>query len=622
MGSSGRVIGRLGLCLLIALAGAAKLAGHETAQGVVFHDVNGNGQQDHGEQGLGGVRVSNGLDFVASDPQGRYSISVDDDTIVFVVKPRGWQTPLNEKNLLQFYYIHKPAGSPDDEFKYKGVEPTGRLPASVDFPLTPAPEPAEFSVIVMGDPQPRTREEVRFYANDVVAELVDTDALFGISMGDIVGDDLSLFEHVNNVQATAGIPWYAVYGNHDLNFRSPDDKHADETFERVYGPANYMFQYGSVHFIVLDNVWWNGFRPGAEEPAERAKQRSAARAEEGTQQKDAERNQRTGNKNPKAGTYEGRFSDRQLRFVANYVAGVPAEERIIVCTHIPLVDSDSLHMGTQNWRELVKLLAAHPHQMSLSAHTHYQQHDFLAVTLSQRQPPTGRLPGHSEPDAVRRQNSPESSSPTEVTAHQEPAAGRPAASQSHAHPHSHPHHVTHPHHTVATGSGSWYGGPLDEQGFPMTPMRDGVPNGYVVATFWGTEYRLRYKAARMPAEFQMSIHTPQVISAEDTASAEVLVNVFNGSERSQVRMRVREQSQWQPMTRSPRESPTLRALFELSKKYAKVDGRRPLSGPIVTPHMWKAQLPARLPPGVHVLEVESNDMFGQVDRAVRLIEVE
>ena len=45
MGSSGRVIGRLGLCLLIALAGAAKLAGHETAQGVVFHDVNGNGSR-------------------------------------------------------------------------------------------------------------------------------------------------------------------------------------------------------------------------------------------------------------------------------------------------------------------------------------------------------------------------------------------------------------------------------------------------------------------------------------------------------------------------------------------------------------------------------------------------
>ena len=70
-------------------------------------------------------------------------------------------------------------------------------------------------------------------------------------------------------------------------------------------------------------------------------------------------------------------------------------------------------------------------------------------------------------------------------------------------------------------------------------MRDGVPNGYIVATFSGSDYSIRYKAARMPAEYQMAIHTEEVIPAGDSASAVVLANIFNGSEESTARMRVR-----------------------------------------------------------------------------------
>jgi hypothetical protein len=34
--------------------------------------------------------------------------------VVFVVKPSGWMTPVDENNLPQFSYVHKPAGSPDE----------------------------------------------------------------------------------------------------------------------------------------------------------------------------------------------------------------------------------------------------------------------------------------------------------------------------------------------------------------------------------------------------------------------------------------------------------------------------------------------------------------------------
>ena len=75
-------------------------------------------------------------------------------------------------------------------------------------------------------------------------------------MGDIMFDDLSLFESGARTVAMLGIPWYNVIGNHDINYDAKNDRHSDETFERVFGPAYYSFDYGPVHFLVLDDVEW------------------------------------------------------------------------------------------------------------------------------------------------------------------------------------------------------------------------------------------------------------------------------------------------------------------------------------------------------------------------------
>ena len=154
----------------------------------------------------------------------------------------------------------------------------------------------------------------------------------------------------------------------------------------------------------------------------------------------------------------------------------------------------------------------------------------------------------------------------------------------------------------------------------MTPMRDGVPNGYVIATFTGNQYKLRYKAARMPSNYQMAIHAPEDIVVAQVPETEILANVFNGNKNSIVKMRVRGTGDWIPMTKTQREDPAYAALFQRDL----ADEDRPhtlLPRPIATPHMWVANLPTGMLPGVHILEVESTDMFGQVDRGIRLIEV-
>ncbi|MGC1127917.1 metallophosphoesterase N-terminal domain-containing protein, partial [Pantoea agglomerans] len=136
----------------------------------VFEDANKNSKKESKEKGVAGVSVSNGVNVVQTDSKGYYELPVGNDNILFVIKPKGYQVPVNDLNQPSYYYIHKPLGSPAD-FKYKGSEPTGKLPKSVDFALIPYNEPTTFTSLIFGDPQAYTLEEVDYFAKGVVAEL-------------------------------------------------------------------------------------------------------------------------------------------------------------------------------------------------------------------------------------------------------------------------------------------------------------------------------------------------------------------------------------------------------------------------------------------------------------------
>lgn len=311
-------------------------AAKQLASGIVFADTNGNGVRDAGENGLAGMKVSNGREIVQTDSTGKYSIPVTDDTIIFVIKPRGWMTPLNEDNLPQFYYIHKPQGSPTN-FKFKGVEPTGPLPESIDFALQRHEEPNQFKAIMFGDPQPRNVKEVEYIAHDVVEQIVAEDAhgaAFGVTLGDIAFDDLSTFKPLNQAIALIGIPWYNVIGNHDLNYEAANDRLSDETFEDHYGPAYYSFDHGPAHFLVLDDVTWVAAHDG---------QRAH---------------------------YHGGLGKEQMQFIRNDLALIPEDQLVVLMMHVPLTSVDDR-------QELYRMIEKRPATVSISAHTHYLEHRFI-----------------------------------------------------------------------------------------------------------------------------------------------------------------------------------------------------------------------------------------------------
>lgn len=490
------------------------------ARGVVFHDANGNGSLDDGEKRLSDVRVSNGLEIVKTDSEGEYEIAIDDDSITFVIKPSGWRTPISENQIPRFYYIHKPAGSPP--LKYQGVAPTGDLPESVDFALYPQEEPGQFKAILFGDPQPRNQQEIDYIAHDVIEELVGTNASFGVTLGDILFDDLSLFEAQARSIALLGIPWYNVVGNHDINYDAPNDSISDETFERHFGPTYYSFDHGPVHFIVLDDIEWY--------------------IAEGQSK----------------GRYRGGLGGKQLEFVKNDLSLIPDDQLVVLMMHIPLTD-------VHDRGELYRLIEQRPFCMSVSGHTHYHQHRMIT-----------REDGWMGPE---------------------------------------PHH----HIVNVTVSGSWWSGTPDERGIPHTICKDGTPNGYSIISFDGNEYRLDYKAAGRPADYQMQIDAPEVIAADDVEETVITANVFNGTPKSKVEMRVGSRD-WMTMNPTVRPDPTYQRIYEYEQSVSEKPWLK-LPSPGNSSHLWEAMLPADLSPGSHLIEVRASNVFGKTYTGRRIIRV-
>jgi hypothetical protein len=327
-------------CIIILMC--ADLCQAQTqAQGTVFADENKNKRLDDAEKGIAEVAVSNGEEVVLTDSEGRYELPVDDDTIIFVIKPSGYELPVNENQLPQFYYNHKPKGSP--KLKYEGVQATGSLPSSVNFGLVKAEQKQEFDILVFGDPQPYTKQEVDYFDRDIINELERSEGYeFGITLGDIVGNDLDLFTPYVESISRVGIPWFNVYGNHDMNFDAQSDRMADETFEAVYGPATHSFNEGKVHFIMLDDVIY---------PREDGKR-----------------------------GYTGGFTERQLTFIENDLKHVPKDRLIVLAMHIPLALPDRDSPGrfrSDDVQRLFELLKPFPNTLSLSAHSHRQILDFM-----------------------------------------------------------------------------------------------------------------------------------------------------------------------------------------------------------------------------------------------------
>jgi hypothetical protein len=220
------------------------------------------------------------------------------------------------------------------------IDPTGPLPASIDFPLHRLSErETRFRAHAFADPQARSDIGEDMLREELVNTLLGNpyQAEFSITVGDVVFDNLGLYDRHKEMIGLIGIPQWNLPGNHDVNFESPDAHHANETFKRHFGPTYYSFNYGNAHVVALNNVEY----AGADERG-----------------------------------YRGFISEDQIRWLEQDLAHVPEDMLIVIATHIPLIseasDGDPAHAitgpRTENFDRLLELLRPFDNVYGLAGH--------------------------------------------------------------------------------------------------------------------------------------------------------------------------------------------------------------------------------------------------------------
>ena len=506
--------------LLLGLLPATVFARSETeriVEGTVFVDADGDQVFGGDETPLPGVKVSNGRQIAITGDDGKYRLGVRAGDTLFVIKPPQHDLPRLGSGLPSFHRHEFPAGSP--VLKYGGI-PGTRI-ASGDFPLLSRSVELRapvLDVLVFGDPQPKRREDVEHFRRDIVEPLVAApDAQVGLSLGDIVDDDLSLYPGVIAATTRLGLPWLHVPGNHDLDFDAPRDEDSLRTWRASFGPDTFAYEEPQASFVLLDDVV---YRPG--EPS----------------------------------SYIGGLREDQFEFLANYLATLPKQRRLVLAAHIPFHDAVP---GKESFRRadrerLFALLAPFPNVLLLTSHAHAQRHYFHGAADGWK----GVAPLHE--------------------------------------------------YVVGAACGGFWSGLTDAQGIPDARMSDGTPNGYARLRIEGGDYRLRWHVARDPDDTRIALYAPKVLRRGAFPAFAVTANVFMGMDDTRVEYRI-DQGEWKPMARAPRADPALLALNaedDASEALRSYD-RYVEAG--TSTHLWRGALPTDLAVGEHRVEVRAFDRW-------------
>ena len=125
-----------------------------------------------------------------------------------------------------------------------------------------------FNLIVVGDPQPQTEEQIGRLENDIipkigtiVQEYLATGYPTAILLtGDNVWDTMKFMPRVKAAFESLGVPVYSVIGNHDHDRRvKRNQPKAERHYVATFGPRNQSFILGETLFVTLDNIEYSTY---------------------------------------------------------------------------------------------------------------------------------------------------------------------------------------------------------------------------------------------------------------------------------------------------------------------------------------------------------------------------
>ncbi len=269
-------------------------------------------------KGISGAIISDGYTVVATDENGKYEFEPHRDAVtVFISTPSGYEF-IQQKGVARHYRL------------LKDINPK----KAVNFELTAlTKDDNEHSFVIWADPQVKNAKDVEKMMKESVPDVqrwvkaAGAGALLhGITVGDIVWDELQLFADYDKAVEQMSIPFFQCLGNHDMDYNKGGDDKSDDTFQQTYGPTYYSFNRGQVHYVVMDDVRYLG--------------------------KDRE--------------YDGHISQEQLDWLKKDLSFVSKDKLVVLCVHIPV------HNGIKNNKDLYAVLEDRKVHI-MSGHTHYHR---------------------------------------------------------------------------------------------------------------------------------------------------------------------------------------------------------------------------------------------------------
>ncbi len=198
---------------------------------------------------LGGVLVTDGYGFAATDENGAFAFDANDEALfIQIVTPAGYVAPL-EGGIPRFWQPYAP--------KTKHY----------DFRLNRWPESTGFyELLAIADPQPKSDTHFERLRTEIIPPLQAETAAkttagtpqAALILGDIVWDSPQLMGKVKEQLALLSIPVYPVIGNHDHDLTKFTDREATANYRTHFGPTYYAFDLGRTHYIVLDDIIYYG----------------------------------------------------------------------------------------------------------------------------------------------------------------------------------------------------------------------------------------------------------------------------------------------------------------------------------------------------------------------------
>lgn len=231
------------------------------AQGVLL-DFSGRVTDKTGK-GMAGVVVNDGISFTQTDAKGAWALVSDTTRSKFV----SISTPAA-------YVLPQTDGIADAFYVSVGI--LAKNGGKHDFVLERRKQPAnKFYYIAISDPQVRNDHDMKRWRQEALPDIGQTiDSLkaarevIGMTLGDLVYDNMDLWDEYKASVENMGATFFQCIGNHDFDQRYQDlhnmatgtPVYGEMMYHRYFGPTDYSFNIGKVHVVTMKNLNYLGHR--------------------------------------------------------------------------------------------------------------------------------------------------------------------------------------------------------------------------------------------------------------------------------------------------------------------------------------------------------------------------